>query len=352
MEQRSGIFIVSLDFELYWGVRDTRTLDSYRRQLDGELWCIPRILELLCANQVHATWATVGFLLYPGYRALLDELPERIPAYRNARLSPYGYLNRRAIPRDLERYHFAPDLVRSIASFPGQEIATQTFSHFLCLEEGPNEEDFRADLAAAVRVAGNFGIGFKSIVFPRNQILSQYLPACADFGLEAYRGTERHWMYLPRKSREESLRNRSMRYLDSYFNVSGNNCYSIQQVAGSIPLNLPSSRFLRPYSRKLAFLEPLKLRRVLRAMEHAARNGLIYHIWWHPHNFGLHPQEGLATLNTIVQQFVRLRDDFGMASLNMRDLASLILRAEARRGGSSLEKGPALGRRHTGTRQS
>ncbi len=61
-------------------------------------------------------------------------------------------------------------------------------------------------------------------------------------------------------------------------------------------------------------------------MEHAARNGLIYHIWWHPHNFGLHPQRGLAVLNTIVQHYVKLRDDFGLASLNMRDLASVVLR--------------------------
>jgi len=326
MVQGSGILVVSLDFELYWGVRDSRTLESYQRQLDGERWCIPRILEVFCAHQVHASWATVGFVFYPGYRELLTELPDRIPSYRNAQLSPYEYLAGGTMPRALERYHFAPDLVKLIASSPGQEIATQTFSHYLCLEEGQDEEDFREDLAAAIRAARSFGIDLKSIVFPRNQVRSQYLTACADFGIEAYRGTERHWMYLPRKSQAESLMHRSVRYLDSYINLSGNHCYSIQDVAGSIPVNLPSSRFLRPYSGKLSFLEPLKLRRVLRAMEHAARNGLIYHIWWHPHNFGLHPHRGLAVLNTIVQHYVKLRDDFGLASLNMRDLASVVLR--------------------------
>lgn len=319
MVQRSGILIVSLDFELYWGVRDRRTLESYRRQLDGERWCIPRILEIFCAHQVHATWATVGFVFYPSYSALLTELPDRIPSYRDARLSPYDYLARGAIPRALERYHFAPDLVKLIASSPGQEIATQTFSHYLCLEEGQDEKDFRADLAAAIRVARNFGIDLKSIVFPRNQVRSQYLTTCADFGIEAYRGTEQHRMYLPRKSQEASLLHRSMRYLDSHINLSGDNCYSEQEVAGSVPVNIPSSRFLRPYSEKLSFLEPLKLRRVMRAMEHAARNDLIYHIWWHPHNFGLNPHRGLAALNTIVRHFIRLRENFGMASLNMRD---------------------------------
>ena len=32
---RPGSFVISLDFELYWGVRDTVDLDSYRASLLG-----------------------------------------------------------------------------------------------------------------------------------------------------------------------------------------------------------------------------------------------------------------------------------------------------------------------------
>jgi hypothetical protein len=42
----TGAFTISIDFELYWGVRDTRSLDAYREHLDGVRQAIPRMLGL------------------------------------------------------------------------------------------------------------------------------------------------------------------------------------------------------------------------------------------------------------------------------------------------------------------
>lgn len=44
---------------------------------------------------------------------------------------------------------------------------------------------------------------------------------------------------------------------------------------------------LRPYSAALKSLEPLKLKRITSELDCAAQEGLIYHLWWHPHNFGV-----------------------------------------------------------------
>ena len=33
MRENSGVFTISLDFELFWGVRDNRTIDSYKKNL-------------------------------------------------------------------------------------------------------------------------------------------------------------------------------------------------------------------------------------------------------------------------------------------------------------------------------
>ena len=46
-------------------------------------------------------------------------------------------------------YHYALSMALRIAAVPGQEIATHTFSHYYCLEDGPSVQDFERDLEAA-----------------------------------------------------------------------------------------------------------------------------------------------------------------------------------------------------------
>ena len=58
-----GALVISLDFELHWGVRDKRPVDGpYRENLLGAREAIPRMLDLFEEFGVAATWATVGFL--------------------------------------------------------------------------------------------------------------------------------------------------------------------------------------------------------------------------------------------------------------------------------------------------
>ncbi len=70
--------------------------------------------------------------------------------------------------------------------------------------------------------------------------------------------------------------------MDAYFKLSGENSYNLNEIAGKPPFNIRSSRFLRPYSRKLKFLETLRLQRIVSEMSYAAQKGLVYHLWWHP----------------------------------------------------------------------
>ena len=52
----------------------------------------------------------------------------------------------------------------------------------------------------------------------------------------------------------------------------------------------------------------------------AAKNGEIYHLWWHPHNFGIDTEGALKTLKAIVEVFVHCREVYGMESLTMKQL--------------------------------
>ena len=54
--------IVSLDFELFWGMQDGWKLSEYEANILGGRKAIPQMLALFEKHGIHATWATVGFL--------------------------------------------------------------------------------------------------------------------------------------------------------------------------------------------------------------------------------------------------------------------------------------------------
>ena len=61
---KCGKFVISLDFELIWGVRDKRTIQSYGENLRGVHQAIPRLLNLFDQYKIKGTFATVGFLFF------------------------------------------------------------------------------------------------------------------------------------------------------------------------------------------------------------------------------------------------------------------------------------------------
>jgi hypothetical protein len=329
MNKGQGYFVISLDFELFWGVRDTRTIAEYGKNLIGVHKVIPRLLTLFDNFGVKATFATVGILFLKDKKQLKESLPTRIPHYTNPGLSPYdGYIDSIADDQTDSLYHFAPSLIREIHERGNHEIGSHTFSHYYCLEDGQTVEDFKADLEAANKAAAADVISLTSIVFPRNQFNDEYMQACVEMGFLCYRGNEQHWIYAPRPRDGESAVRRALRLIDSYIKISGWHCYSAQFMKQSSPVNIPSSRFLRPYSRRFARLDPLRLRRITHEMTYAAKKGLAYHLWWHPHNFGVHQEENLAFLESIMAHYSQLHAKYNFESITMTGLATRLLRNE------------------------
>ena len=318
---RRGALVISLDFELDWGVRDTLSLNGgYRENLLGAREVVPKLLALFDRYEIAATWATVGFLFASNREGLLAASPAVKPQYHDVRLDPY-----RAEIGDDEQsdpLHYAASLVELIAAQPRQELATHTFSHYYCLEPGQTKEAFQADLEAAVKIAAARGVRLRSIVFPRNQLNPDYLEVLKASGIDCYRGTEQGRLYRPAAGAEQSLPRRALRLLDSYLNLTGPNLVRWEAVRQDNGLcNVASSRFLRPYRRRL---EPLRWRRVVKALEAAAKEGAIYHLWWHPHNFGAQQEANLAFLERVLKVFVDLRERYGMESLNMAEVCDRV----------------------------
>ena len=315
----SSILIVSLDFELYWGMRDKVALESYASNLLGARRIIPQLLEVFATSGVHATWATVGFLFFDDRDELLAHLPPVVPTYLNRKLSPYDHVSRIGPNEREDPFHFGRSLIRRILQYPGQEIGTHTFSHYYCLAEGQTLGQFRADLDAARAAARQLGIELRSLVFPRNQWRSDYLMACAEAGIRVVRGQEQAWTYQPASGAADRALRRAVRLADSYVNLSGHHGQRPLCCEAGV-INVPSSRFLRPFRESVPWLTPLHLRRIRASMKHAAKNGLIYHLWWHPHNFGAHEKENLDTLVKILDWFRVLANEYGMVSRSMGEL--------------------------------
>lgn len=314
-----GTFVISLDFELLWGVRDKRTIADYGANILGVRRAIPAMLDLFEARKFSATWATVGFLFCADKAELIASFPRLLPSYKDRRLSPYDDLAALGRDEDSDPYRYGLSLLQQIAARPRHEIATHTFSHFYCLEEGGDLDSFRSDLAAAMQVAQRRGIRLSSIVFPRNQMAPAYLGICREMGLTAYRGNERAWIYAARRDGEQSQLIRAGRLMDCYLPLTGAEAHAPEMIEGMV--NIPSSRFLRP-ARGQGLLEKLRLKRITSAMESAARRGLVFHLWWHPHNFGVDTENNIDFLAAILEHFGKLSQRYGMRSLTMAQVAN------------------------------
>lgn len=322
-----GVLVVSLDFELYWGLRDVSSLDACQASLLGVRQAIPRLLKLFTDYGVHTTWATVGFLFCDGREALQAAVPAQLPDYDDPRLSPYPSLQSLGASEDEDPYHFAPSLIAKIIGTPGQELGCHTLSHYYCLEPGQNRDTFAEDLAVAQHLAQGQGVTLRSLVLPRNQIEPGYLGFLPSLGIIAYRGTTTGWMYRAASCPGNTLFSRGARLLDAYANLSGHQGYPQEALPRSVPVNIAASAFLRPYSPRMAWLDSLRLKRITASMTHAARHGLVYHLWWHPHNMGLHVEESLAFIEAILKHYILLREQHGMVSLGMAELADLALKS-------------------------
>ena len=310
-----GIFTISLDFELYWGVRDHRTLENYGDNISNVHKIIPRLLEMFEQYGVHCTWATVGFLFCKDKSELVEEIPGLHPDYLKKEYDPYSYISK----NELEAvYHFAPALIEKIKNTPGQEIGTHTFSHFYTLEKNTNAEQFKTDLEAAVGKAKKNGIEIRSIVFPRNQYADEHIKICKGAGIKVYRGNEESGPYRPVSREDENIFRRAVRFFDAYINITGHHCFQLPGAAGII--NVPASRFLRPYSPKLGWLDRLKYKRIKQSMEYAANRGLIYQLWWHPHNFGNKTEKNFAFLEKILKLYSTLNSEQKMESQNLNEI--------------------------------
>jgi peptidoglycan/xylan/chitin deacetylase (PgdA/CDA1 family) len=322
--KKNGLFIISLDFELHWGVFDALSLDEYEKNLKAVPSVINRLLELGEKYNINYTFATVGLLFNQNKNQLLESLPDIKPKYLENKFNSYNLIPILGNSEIEDPIHYAKSLIDLIATYPNHEIASHTFSHYYCREKGQDVEAFEADLIAFKNIAQLNNVNLKSIVFPKNQVNNEYLDICSAYGINTYRGTEKSSLYQSRPQEKTNLLIRFLRLLDTYVNISGQNIYTIESLYNQKNINLPSSRFLRPYNSKLSFFEHYKISRITKAMKLAAKTNSIYHLWWHPHNFGDNIEENFKNLEKIFIAYKKLNMEYNFESNTMQNASDKV----------------------------
>ena len=316
----NGALVISLDFELLWGVFDKVNWKKKEQYFLNTRAVIPEILKLFENYEIACTWATAGMLFNHNWDEWNRNIPEILPEYENERLSAYSFGNTIQM-KQTEELCFAPGIIEQIQNTPYQEVGTHTYSHYYCLEPGQNIKSFRADLIKSKEVAEKSGIELSSLVFPRNQYNSAYLEICSKLGITAIRSNPENWYW--KNPQENSLQQKIFRTADAYFGAKDKS-YKVSQLKEIAPelRAQKASRLLRPFSRN-HFLNKTKLNRIKNEMTLAATNNEIYHLWWHPHNFGQDPQNNLRDLLLLLNHYKKCKDQFNFRSLTMRELTNI-----------------------------
>lgn len=317
-----GTFTISLDFELLWGIFDKVGLGYRPDYFTNTRKVIPLMLEKFANSQIQVTWATVGMLFAENAEEWKAYSPEYLPSYRNNSFSAYEWAKQNGIRPEV---HFAPELIRQILQTPGQELGSHTYAHYYTLMRGQSPQQFRQDLKATQKIAGEkFGVSLESLVFPRNHINELYHGICLEEGYSYVRGNPANWFW--QETQHESFAKKLFRSADCFLNIGQRTSYTkneIQNYPGE-PIVIPASRILRPLIKNTSMLNALRLSRIKAEMELAARLGEIYHLWWHPHNFGNDPQSSILELEDVINHFLMLREKYGMNSLNMKNLGEKV----------------------------
>lgn len=299
--------VISLDFELRWGVHHHYGLDfnAYRQNLEAVRRVVPALLKLFAGHRIRTTWAAVGALACKNWDEYFSRAPQP-PRYKSAALAfkrayadldPHGLL------------HFAPDVLREILASPGQELGTHTFSHLYLREEGITADDVASDLAAVSELyQERFGIVPRSLVFPRNQ--PAFLDVVRASTIRISRGNPGPWYYECEDSRHNGPLSRTLKLMDSIN-----------------PLCRLAAPLVDDMTRASLFLR-LNLPRVLWAAHVQRIKGelvslspqSIFHIWFHPHNLGQDTELRLSRVEQVVELIAERQARGELVSSSMGDL--------------------------------
>lgn len=315
---KKGFFVFSLDTELASGYFDADKARAHLFSKDGvaERERIRRILMLCEEYGIRGTWAIVGHLFYERCEycevCLLQDWKGKYKSYNEA----YGTSN---------PLWYGSDAVRMIQDCSvEQEVGFHGQTHAVFTDEAMTENKARIEIAEWKRLAGRYNIAARSVVFPRDR--PGHLALLREAGFTSYRvDTD-----LPRMTRNKYL-GKVVKTLDHILGITTAPTYPMTLAMNHGLVTLMASQHLFGFNRVVdrlldkAGMPLVRVRRILRGVERAARYGRIFHLWAHPWEF--ETSNDLRKLETIFKAVQSEQRQNRIRSVGMGEMTD-ILRSE------------------------
>lgn len=257
------IFIISLDVELLWGylAYPQCEMEKLLKQdsMNGR-GCTDTLLNIFEKYDIPATWAIVGQLLLDDCENGL--LHKNLPRFKDGWYSCQGQ----------NRLLFnGKDIIDKISSSQvDHEIGYHSFSHIVFSE--CNREVAEAEIKMCNKLAKEFGITFKSFVFPENKI--GHVDILKKYGFKTYRGVDSRRATVDRN------------ILVRKFNAAINLFYAppVEPIWMNGIWEIPGSMFFCDPQFSFSILQKAKI-----GLNRTIKTKKVFHIWLHPHNLLLYP---------------------------------------------------------------
>lgn len=310
--KENGIFTISIDLELAWGVCDKPLTPKLRREIQQERYIVKKILSLFYKYNFQATWGIVAHLLLNRCDYENDLVhPEfkRPMAYSFKQ----DWFFQHPVDQD-DSFWYGSDLIDSvIKALPKQEIASHSFCHIPYRESITSREAIDTDISLAKSIHTHHGLPFDIFIFPRNMV--GYKDLLAKQGIRAYRGKTIKWY-------ERILHPYICRLLNLVYFIFG---FTPKVADATIDetgmVNIPESMLFLSRKGIRKFVYPSTLIRMARkGLKRSVSSGGIFHLWFHPSNFVYNTEKHLNALEEILKYAIQLREDGKLDILTMNDI--------------------------------
>lgn len=307
MDQRSmnmldkPIFMISLDTEMIWGSTKSEYRELLRKNKEKLRESIDFLIRILEKYRIPATWAVVGHLFIDSCekeRCLTHKNMVEFGYRKEWYEDPYTDINRNPL-------FYGTDIIEKILSSSiNHEIGYHSFSHVVFTEI--SRELAEGEVREAKKIETEWGIKFKSFVFPRNEIA--HVDVLKENGFKIYRG-ENLGRYDPSQS-----------FLIRKFNGGINKLIAPPAEPKWMDgiWMIPSSMYFCDPQIKLSVLSKAKI-----GLYRAIRSKKVFHIWLHPHNLLMYPslKDDLDRFLGVVS---KKRDERKIEVMTMGELASYL----------------------------
>ncbi len=332
-ELETGVFTISLDFELIWGTMDKYGPSRFEKLCAIERSCVvDRLLGLFTEFGISATWCTVGHLFLNSCSTDRKVKHPEIVRPNHSWVPHDWFLHDPCATEETAPLFYGRSLIEKLLDCRvRQEIGSHTFSHVIVGDTGCSRATFETELESSVRAARALGIEMRSFAFPRNRV--GHPDVLRSHGFTSFRGPEPRWWHsescpallrhLGHLSEVISMRTPPVVLPELILPEM-----SRPEMHAPALWNIPGSMLFTPSHGLRRYIPiALRVRRARKGLDAAARRKRIFHLWFHPTDFAANVEPMLAGLRQVLEHARKLRDQNQLRFLPMK---ALVPRSSAR----------------------